>query len=356
MIPVTATPYNMATAPRILFFADAGLSVGGGHVMRCLTLAQALTARGATCGFVATAEAGALLDVFGDDRIARIAVQAGGPKTLADRIAASARDWSAGAVVVDHYQFDRSAEARLKDPAWRLMAMDDLRRAHACDLVLDSNLGRAASDYPDAPVLAGPQYALVQTAFAQRRKLALARRSAEPSASRLLVSLGLTDVGAITARVVKAVLPQIGERTMDVVLGAGAPSLEPLRALASHDRRVRLHVNSQDMAGLVAASDLAIGAGGSSVWERCCLGLPSISLVLADNQRSNAQALQAAGATLLVEAGAEGFDAQLRAMLRNLLDDAPLRRHISAAAANLCDGRGAARVAERLLALISSRG
>jgi spore coat polysaccharide biosynthesis predicted glycosyltransferase SpsG len=233
------------------------------------------------------------------------------------------------------------------------MVMDDLRRAHDCDLVLDSNLGRTAADYPGVEALAGPDFALVRPAFVERREAALARRALDEAPRRLLVSLGLTDVDAITARVIDALLPDLGDRALDVVLGAGAPSLKPLRTLSKRDARVSLRIDTQDMPALTAAADLAIGAGGSSTWERCCLGLPSITLILADNQRPNALALEAAGAALTIEAGADDFAEQLRTTLQRLTADAPLRRAMSRAAASLCDGAGAVRVADRLLSLIA---
>jgi UDP-2,4-diacetamido-2,4,6-trideoxy-beta-L-altropyranose hydrolase len=347
MIPVTATPRKPAGAPRILFFADAGSTVGGGHVMRCLTLAQALRQRGAVCGFVANPAAAAILDAFGAEGIER--VSAAGEGTA--MVLAAARDWSADVVVVDHYGFGRVDETALRAPGRVLMAMDDLRRAHDCDLVLDSNLGRTEADYPGIQALAGPVFALVRPEFVALREAALARRALGETPRRLLVSLGLTDVGGVTARVVQALMPELGELTLDVVLGEGAASLKRLRSLAARDDRVRLHINTRHMPALTAQADLAIGAGGSSTWERCCLGLPTVTVVLADNQRPNALALEAAGAALTLEADAGDFDDRLRAMFRELIGDSSRRQKIGQVAATLCDGQGAERIADRLLTL-----
>jgi UDP-2,4-diacetamido-2,4,6-trideoxy-beta-L-altropyranose hydrolase len=351
MIPATATPHKPGDPARILFFADAGPAVGGGHVMRCLTLAAALARRGAVCGFIATPAAGPILEVFADSVVERVSATG----DSAEALAAAAARWSARAMVIDHYDFECGHEARLRHAVRPLLVMDDLRRRHDCDLVLDSNLGRTAADYPGTETLAGPAFALVRPAFAERRDAALARRALGHSPQRLLISLGLTDVGAITARVVEALLPDLGERELDIVLGAGAPSLARLEALSPRDPRVRLHINTQDMPALTADADLAIGAGGSSVWERCCLGLPAVTVVLADNQRANAQALEAAGAALMLEANLADFDDQLRLGVERLSSDTRLRHPMSAAAASLCDGHGAERVADRLLKLIAAR-
>ena len=351
MIPGTATPHKPGDPVRVLFFADAGPLVGGGHVMRCLTLAEALAARGAACGFIAIPAAGPVLEVFAGPDIERIAVTG----DSAEALAAAAARWSASAMVIDHYGFECGHEARLRETVRPLLVLDDLRRRHDCDVVLDSNLGRAAGDYPGVEALIGPDYALVRPAFAALRETALARRALNDPPRRLLVSLGLTDVGGITARVIENLLPSLGDLTLDVVLGAGAPSLERLQALAASDARVRLHVNAQDMPALTAEADLAIGAGGSSTWERGCLGLPTIALVLADNQRPNALALEAAGASVVIEAGAEDFENQLRTAVRDLVGDEAARQAMSQAAAALCDGQGAGRVADRLLSMIAPR-
>ena len=333
------------TTPRILFFADAGPDVGGGHVMRCLTLAQALAGQGAACAFAAPPAAMRLLDTFAPSDMERLPLPEGTPSRQAAPIADLARTWGAQAAVVDHYGFGPAEEVMVRTGVHRLLVLDDLKRGHLCDLVLDSNLDRAAADYPGVESLIGPAYALVRPEFAALRDQALLRRAgAEPR--RLLIALGLTDVGGISARVVQALSPALGALRVDIVLGAGAPSLSALAPLASRDPRLTLHVDARDMADLTAAADLAIGAGGSSVWERCCLGLPTLTLVLADNQRDAAQALAARGAAEVAEA------ADLAGRLAALLADPPRRAAMGLAASALCDGRGAARAAERLLAIL----
>lgn len=196
------------------------------------------------------------------------------------------------------------------------------------------------------------QFTLVRPAFAERRAETLGRRARTLTPRRLLVSLGLTDFGGVTARVVDALLPELGERALDVVIGSAAPSRAALETLAARDGRISLHIDAQDMPALTAAADLAVGAGGSSSWERCCLGLPTLTVILADNQRANAHALKAAGASLALEASAGDFEIQLRAAVHRLIDDEALRLAMTEASARLCDGRGAARVADRLLSLI----
>ena len=333
------------TTPRILFFADAGPTVGGGHVMRCLTLARALIGQGAECAFAAPPEAMRLLDTFAPPDIERLPIPEGTPRRQSAPVADIARTWGAQAAVLDHYGAGPGDEAMIRTGVHRLLVLDDLKRGHLCDMVLDSNLDRAAADYPGVESLTGPAYALVRPEFAALRAETLARRTTA-TPRRLLIALGLTDLGGITARVVEAIVPTLGDLQVDIVLGQGAPSLSTLAPLASRDPRLTLHVDTRDMAALTAAADLAIGAGGSSVWERSSLGLPALTLILADNQREAAQALAAHGAAEIVEAG------DIAGRLAELLADPKRLAGMSAAASTLCDGQGAGRVAERLLAIL----
>jgi len=297
--------------------------------MRCLTLAGALTARGAACAFVRTPEAADILARYAPD------MPLVGESAEADLM------------VLDSYRMAPATEAAWRARAGRLAVIDDLARPHDADLVLDPSFGREARDYSAPVVLAGPAYALVRPAFAAARAEALARRG-DP-ARRCLVSLGLTDVGGITGRVAMA-LADSG-LALAVVVGAGAPSLPALEALAANGR-VTLHVDSDDMAGLITRADLCVGAGGSSVWERACLGLPTVTLILADNQRDMAMKLDAAGVTVALDARWPGLEGRLVEAVGRLVADDGLRAGLSARSAALCDGLGADRAAEQLLLAI----
>jgi UDP-2,4-diacetamido-2,4,6-trideoxy-beta-L-altropyranose hydrolase len=340
--------------PSILFLADAGPAVGGGHVMRSLTLAQALEDAGARCAFLATPAAEAVLDAFGLG-MARIEATDSDRALMVARAAEVARDFDA--VVIDHYGLSAPDHARIAD-GQPVLVIDDLaNRSLGADLVLDSGPARQAQDYdglvpPHAALLLGPANAPVRPAFPALREAALARRAQAGPTRRILVSLGLTDVGAITGRVVALMLPITGDAVLDVVLGTGAPSLPGLRALAAAEPRLVLHVDSQAMPQLTLEADLAVGAGGSSSWERCVLALPTLLLVLADNQRQASQALADAGAVLALDVAAPDFDTAFSAALLRLLGEPALRQRLSAASAQVCDGQGAARVAARFLDLL----
>lgn len=342
------------SAQRVLVFPDSGPRIGGGHVMRCLTLARALAAQGAAIAFAANPAAQGVLTAFGARDITIFPVS----DDLAEAVPAAAA-WADGFhatwVLIDHYRLNSTQEAALKGPR-RLAVFDDLAdRPHPdAHLLIDPSYGRTAQDYsglvPEgAPVLAGPSYAAVRAEFAACRSSALHRRREGGHLKRLHISLGLTDVEGITGRVARALGPAFPELILDVILGDMAPSLPTLREAAKADAALRLHVNSHAMAELMSHADIAVGAGGSSTWERAVLGLPTVTVVLAENQRAMALAMARDGLVLATDAADGDFEARLVEAVRRLVDDSALRRHLCEASAALCDGRGAERAAEALL-------
>lgn len=340
------------TGPRILFVVDAGPDVGGGHVMRSLTLARALEAKGASYGFLSPPPVSAILEAFAPD-VPRLPVASTDPEGLAFGLAPQLFD----AFVFDHYRLSYADQRGMAGGRPTLVIDDLADRPLSADLILDSGPARRAADYEGlhdgARLLLGPAYAPVRPEFATLRERALARRGLP--VQRILVSMGLTDVGGITSRVLERLRPRIGELAIDLVLGAEAPSLGGLNRVARRDPRLAIHVDTPEMARLTLAADIGIGAAGSSLWERCVLALPSVVVVLADNQRPAAATLAERGAALVVDGEAHDFDAQMDRAIMRLLNDADLRRSLAAASAQVCDGQGANRGAEAFLHLIAER-
>lgn len=325
--------------PEALFRADAAPGLGGGHVMRCLALAAVLVETGWTCRFLVGAKTLATVPAL---------ARAGHIVHEGEESWRAAPD-AADLLVVDHYRLDVDYEGGWRGRVSLILAIDDLAdRRHDCDLLLDPTAGRAAADYdelvpPGCRLLLGPDYALLRPGFALRRREALVRRGAGP-VGRILIAPGATDPTDLATALIDAAetLPMVA---IDVAIGNAAPHLPRLRERAAASPRLSLHVDTQDMAGLMVAADLCLGAGGGTSWERCCLGLPTLLAVIADNQRLVARGLVAAGA---VETVAANDAAALAAALRRLAEDGARRQEMSAAAASLCDGEGAGRVAALL--------
>ncbi len=356
---------------QVVFRTDASLDIGTGHVMRCLTLAQALREQGAVCRFVTREHPGhvaALIKQRGfvvhlltrldapilpaDPAVVAHAAWLGtDAATDARQTLAALGDTVADWLVVDHYALNAQWERRLRPRCRRLMVIDDLAdRPHDADLLLDQNLGRQAADYvglvPAACHLAvGPRHALLRPEFAELRVRSLQSRSADAAPRHLLISLGGVDKNNLSAVVLAALdahgLPA-GCR-VTVVLGAQSPGLEAVRDLARRSRlQVEVVVNTARMADLMADADLAIGGAGITAWERCCLGLPTLTLVMADNQLPGALALEAAGCAVLLRDG-PGLKADLILGLGRLMVPAQ-RSAMQRACLAVTDGLGVQRI------------
>lgn len=346
-------------AVRAVFRADASVALGAGHVMRCLSLGDVLSRMGWEVAFACRAGTEETVSLL--ERSAHVVLALDGDAAAEARSLAGR--WPAGCdlLVVDHYGRDAEFEAACRPWARRILAIDDLAgRPHECDILLDQTPGRGPDDYrrfvPRAcRLLMGPDYAPVRPEFFAMRRPALLR-TGDRRIRRVLVAPGATDPDNVAARVLDGIAASGCAVEVDVVLGAAAPHLAEVRRLAAQGRMpVRLHVDTADMAALMAQADVAIGAAGTSSWERCCLGLPALLIIMADNQRDNARALVDAGAARLL-----GWSSALRAetvaaSLRGLVDEPAVCSRMSEAAARLCDGRGAMRVALAVLPPMPAR-
>ena len=361
---------------KVAFRVDASLDIGTGHVMRCLTLADALRARGAQCLFIGRGHAGHMLEAIrqrGYEALALLGDRPDGELATTHEAQLSTPyaswlgvDWATDAkdtltallgqavdwLVVDHYALDARWEQRLRSTCARIMVIDDLAdRPHDCDLLLDQNLGREAEHYAalvsrGCHVLVGTDKALLRPQFAEQRSKALKRRGSQRQPERLLVAFGGVDKLNVTGHVLEilAHCALSAAARVTVVMGSHSPWLEDVRVRATKlPWPTEVKVDVADMAVLMAQSDWAIGAAGTMAWERCCMALPTVTLVLAENQRSGALALQAEGCSIHIESVSQLPNALQQLFAPNAMHKAAL------ACARTVDGLGA----QRLVSLMS---
>jgi UDP-2,4-diacetamido-2,4,6-trideoxy-beta-L-altropyranose hydrolase len=358
----------------IAFRTDASLQIGTGHVMRCLTLAEALKAAGAQCHFICREHPGNLIAHIRQRGFTVSVLPAATKAFITDELVAKAQsnyaawlgaDWATDAeqtkvgvgatavdwLVVDHYALDARWEQTLRPLCRKLMVIDDLAdRPHRCNLLLDQNLGRQPQDYAGlvpthCQVLTRPQYALLRPEFSELRPYSLQRRQAQSTLRKLLITMGGVDLPNATGQVLQALktcaLP--ADYHITVIMGLTAPWLLNVKELAAQmPWPTEVVVNVNDMARRMADSDLAIGAAGSTSWERCCLGLPTLMMVLAENQQAGAQALEAAHAARLIGAVSD-IATQLPQAVRELIDSTHPTR-MSLAASAITNGQGVEKV------------
>ncbi len=292
----------------IVFRVDSGAHIGSGHVIRCLTLAQVLAGRGRRVEFVCAELPGNLIHRieqcgFGVRRLASGPVDSTSRSQRQDAAATLAvtTDLAIDWIVLDHYMLSARWEAMVASRTRELMVIEDLDgRAHHCDVLLDQNwysteLALRYAGRVDAKcrLCLGPRFALLQPEYAQLRALVPSGRDA---VRRVLVFFGNSDPTNETGKVLEALAePQFGSLAVDAVLGSNHPDPSAIRASAAQLPAATLHTEMPTLAGLMLRADLVIGAGGSTTWERLCLGLPALVTTLAPNQEPIARNLDEAG-------------------------------------------------------------
>jgi UDP-2,4-diacetamido-2,4,6-trideoxy-beta-L-altropyranose hydrolase len=359
---------------RVVFRADSSLEMGTGHVMRCLALAETLSGKGVDSQFICRSHEGNLISFIRskgfvahslpvlqtsrlDNDLTLVhshwlgSTQEQDAEACADILSELRPDWLA----VDHYALDSQWEYALSPYFCKLMAIDDLAdRSHVCDLLLDQTFGRDVADYfaytpENCTLLCGSKYALLREEFAYMRPYSLQRR-VKPVLRELLITMGGVDKDNATGLVLRALraLRLHPECQITVVMGSTAPYLREVQKQAKEmPWPTQVVVGGGEMAKLMANSDLAIGAAGTTSWERCCLGLPSIGLAIAENQRLILTKLECAGATISLDVSAKNFEGALQ-MAINQLSKTRRLENMSAMAAAITDGLGANRVADLL--------
>lgn len=342
--------------------------------MRCLTLADVLRERGAECKFICRLNPGNLVHLIANRGFTVICLpieeQTAGQNNLNTKLSASSMwlgtDWQTDAnqviaeigtntpdwLIVDHYCLDHRWEQMLRPHARRIMVIDDLAdRKHDCDLLLDQNLvtnhrERYDSLLPDNCIrLLGPKYALLHNDYARLRNTQQPRNG---PIRRIFVYFGGADNHNLTGACVDAIL-KLDQKDIEieVVIHPESPHAETMRQRSKDFPRIHLHERLPSLANLMLRSDLAIGAGGSTSWERCCLGLPTLAITLSDNQRPIADSLCHHGCLEWLGHFDEINEKAIYDALQRMLVQGSYSEW-SQRCRKLVDGNGTARVAEVL--------
>jgi glutamate-1-semialdehyde 2,1-aminomutase/spore coat polysaccharide biosynthesis protein SpsF len=342
-----------AAAPAAVFRFEADQKIGIGHAMRSNAFASLLDHLGwrvfwavseASAAFLKeSAPPGAVIDVSrgaADAQAAAILQACGGSCEL---------------LVVDHYGATLALESAMARAGATVAVFDDLVAAQSdADVIVNPAPGIAAEAYgviarPETRFLLGPDNALLRAQFTAARPRAAARIAGQRNIARVLIGFGGTDPANGTGTALAALEPTDIER-IDVMLGAKAVHLAAVRSQASRmGGRVNLLLDVAEVAETMAGADLVIGAPGTGTWERACLGLPSLLVGIAPNQKINAEMVAARGAALvcgfLPDDPADQVAIELRAQLKRLQEEPGLYQRLHEAALGLCDGRGALRLA-----------
>ena len=341
----------------VLVRADGDARIGLGHILRTMSVADELARTGTRITYLCRAVtpwAAQLLQDRGH-RVQRINLPTDANQTADARATATLiKAEGVDTVLLDHYDLTGPwTEAIKSTSACKIAAFDDLAtQTRNVDLLVDTSPGRQACAYharlpAHAICLAGPTYAPLRPEFALARA---AEKIALNGPIKVVISMGGSDPSGFSLTCLDA-LDGRADVALTVILSSAAPMLaETKTRVAQMAPQARLLLDRTDMAAILADADLVIGAGGTSALERCALGLPSVLAVLADNQTHNAAQLAAAGAAVVLPALTQ---AAVRATVTPLLENATLRHQMGQAAATLCDGLGAPRVANAVFGISS---
>lgn len=356
---------------RIVFRADSAIHIGTGHVMRCLVLAKELQAINQLVEF-AMWQHDSDMCIYVEQqgfRVHRLKYQANAtPKFDGDY-----ENWlpvsqeqdatcfintvkNADIVIVDHYSLDISWEKQVSQAlTCKMIAIDDLMRPHLCDLLLDQTLNRKADDYKAlcpayTEMFTDTPFALLNSEFSKVKQEKLESQNSLIADAKLLVSMGGIDNTNITRAIIQQLvhhpLTEVGH--ISVIMSPKSPHYEGVKEFCNNYEHLFTQYDFiQDMAQFMSEHQLAIGAPGGSTWERACLGIPSVIIPIADNQKDICQQLVSKNAALKVEANQ--IETELCPSLKRITQNYQSYREKNYL---ICDGLGAKRVTHRIKNLL----
>jgi UDP-2,4-diacetamido-2,4,6-trideoxy-beta-L-altropyranose hydrolase len=360
---------------RVFFRVDASSEIGSGHVIRCLTLAKELGSRGAECVFIMRQHFGHMLSRISSEGFKTMSLPLANepcrtnaqstesPYELwlgscwqddANQVKACIGETECDLLIVDHYGIDFRWETMLRSNCKQLFVIDDLaNRSHNCDLLLDQNLVGGSTDRyrtqvsDNCTMLLGPYYALLQQEYVTARQ-SLSRKK---TFRNVLVYFGAVDSNNLTGQVISAfLLLDKSDLRLKVVTSSLNPSLDMIKKQVYKHPRISLFTELSSLAPLMLEADIAVGASGATSWERCCMGLPSLVVSLAENQVEIAKELDRIG---LARWLGSKEDMSMEVFKAALLEALSMNDTAVAAWSNSClqvvDGFGTARVADVLM-------
>jgi UDP-2,4-diacetamido-2,4,6-trideoxy-beta-L-altropyranose hydrolase len=361
----------------VVIRTDASTRMGSGHVMRCLTLADALVSRGAKVSFVSRELPGHMTDSVRSqgydvdllpapkstfsarsDDVSHaewlgVDWRQDGSETKAV-LESKQIDW----LIIDHYAIDHRWEDLLRPVVSNVMVIDDLAdRNHRCELLLDQTFGRQDSAYQGrvntgCRLVLGSRYALLRPEFELARPGALKKRKEFDGIEQVLISMGGTDPDNVSEIVLSGLEKVRWESSpqIHIVLGPHAPHLEAIQLLAKESQlSIEVLVGASNMAELMVHAEIAFGSCGTTSWERCCLGLPSLTTINAENQRQVFEELARREAIFSLGDHTKLTPALVAAKVNEFLATPKRYGRMAETSAKICDGQGVKRVMESLL-------
>ncbi|MDC0587006.1 UDP-2,4-diacetamido-2,4,6-trideoxy-beta-L-altropyranose hydrolase [Gammaproteobacteria bacterium] len=355
---------------KFTFRVDASIKIGSGHLMRCLALASFLRRKGHETFFISRDHVGNMESYLLQKKFktfllsSEIGIKMDKARkeiTHPEHYHFLEYDWKEDAkdankvlekiqtdwLIVDHYALDYRWETLVKENTKKIFVIDDLAdRAHASDLLLDQTLGRRKDDYKSlvpkkSEVITGSKYALLRSEFKKHRKKSINNRDFSKVRS-ILITMGGVDRNNFTNKILEILNSHDFSKDIKVkvIMGKSSPWIGQVKESASKmEYKTDVLTDVENMAELMYKSDLIFGACGSSSWERCCLGIPSINIILEKNQEKIGNALHSLGACVSLSKSSQS-SVEIKHAIINLLKSPYSRKKMSRIASGVTDGRG----------------
>ncbi len=368
MVQIEREIHKKMSIVKAFIRADASDQMGTGHIGRDLALAEGFKSRGIQPEFICRALKGNLISSL-ENKGLKVHVLPSGVKkndsahlfhshwleTTQNRDAQETltiltSSQGKSILVVDHYGLDQKWEAQLKPHCQKLVVIDDLAdRSHDCDFLIDQNFHRNQDQRYENLVakqcnrLLGPAYALLRSEFSK------VKRQEKSSIRHILVFMGGIDLAGDTVRVLKA-LRRIEKpfEKITVVIGASTPHRIEIENLCKQDPLVTCLVGVSNMAELMATNDMMISGGGSTTWERCCLGLPALVISVAENQRETSKFMAENGFQNYLGHTTDITEETITNALDRALQDPKKILEIGRRGMELVDGHGISRILDQI--------
>ena len=342
----------------IVFLVDSGAQIGLGHLMRCLSLAEQLHAMGECCQFLLKDEAARRIAAdrgFNAIKLERVGLQ---DAVNSQQVMTMFKKWDVASVIVDSYAVTTDFLRRLRTYA-PLIYLDDMKAfSYPCDVLVNYNIYGPdwEQDYTERQasfgtrLLLGPRYAPLRKEFDN-----LPLHQSAKQVQRVFLSTGGSDPLGIMCRMLKAIsfMPEWSGIEFHAVVGAMNPYREQIERMASEMGNVRVHFQLRQVADLMCQCDVAVSAAGSTLYELCACGVPTVTYVLAANQIPGASAFDRQGLIMMTgDYRTQGTEEKIILQLQRLMADAKLRELTSRRMQQTVDGKGAWRLAQALLSFV----
>lgn len=343
----------------IVFRVDSSFDLGTGHIMRCLTLAEQLRKKNASVSFVSRALPGNIINIIKEKgyQVFELSIESDFNNT--SFFDYYEKNWLEDAketlniikknistidlLILDHYGIDCKWESVLYPEVNNLMVIDDLaNREHKCDILLDQNFylgleNRYTSLVPEkCRLLLGPQYVLLREEFVA---LADSMKDRNGQINRILVFFGGTDPTNETEKTLRALSNFGAKFQLDVIVGATNPNKKNIQAFCEKHNNFHYFTQVSNISEFMNQADLAIGAGGTTTWERCFFGLPSITIIVADNQKEATESVSSVGATINLGVSSQVLESDVVEVINSLLQDPEKMRRLSVKSRDLVNAQ-----------------